>query len=192
MSWFYDYSHYSDEDWKYDLSDLEENRPICGNNFRVIFSNHSNYDKEAIRKEIEVNSYLRNLNLANYEMTAEVAFSKVSGIKYEKKVEYIKEGGRNDRVLMFDSPSDSGYQITLERGYAGVDFLNKILFYISRLNWMEILVYDNMRKLKNFYLFGIQGLVEYSLGDLNGSSSEVLIEKLVVSTTGIEQHQCYR
>lgn len=192
MSRFYDYSYFSEEDWDNDLSELEDNRPICGNNFRVIFSNPSNYKKGVIRDEIESNSYLRDLDLSNCSMTAEVSFSKVSGIKYEKKVEYIREGGRNDRVLMFDSPSDSGYQITLERGYAGVDFLNKILFYISRMNWMEILVYDNMRKLKNFYLFGIQGLVEYSLGDLNGSSSEVLIEKLVISTTGMEQHQLYR
>ena len=183
MSTFY--GDYSNEDWGDDLGELEDNRPICGNNFRVIFNKSSSYD----RKRIED---LEDLNIYSGPIRAEVAFSKVSGIKYEKKVEYIKEGGRNDRVLMFDSPSDSGYQITLERGYAGVNFLNKILFYISRLNWMEILVYDNMRRLKNFYLFGIQGLVEYSLGDLNGSSSEVLIEKLVVSTTGIEQHQWYR
>lgn len=152
------------EDWNNSLSDVEGNRPINGDSFRVIFHCRGNGSSKQ----------------------AEVSFSKVSGIRKGNKTEYIVEGG-NDKPLMFDMPKDSGLQLTFERGFVDTTFLKRIPEYVARLNTIEILVYNGNKNLQSIYWFVLQGLVEYSLGDLRGDSSEVLIEKLVVSTTGINK-----
>ena len=140
-------------------SSIKEGRPICGCKFLVAF-----------------------------DYFLKVPFSRVSGISEEKQVKYIREGGRNDTPLMFKCPQENGVKLTFERGfvsknYAG--FFTDMLLMRKRMVYIEIFVLNPDSSVAKTYMFQSQGMVSWSLGDLDASRSEVLIEKLVLSTTGL-------
>ncbi len=143
-------------------------------------------------------------------------FQSVSGLSVRKNVEYFKEGGVNDHVIMVGEPQDEHSTLTFKRGLmmkspsvasniakaAAARIPNNLLrkaamIGVNSLDPQESLesgpsvgliqVYSRERKLRALYSFLSLGMVEWNIDDLDANDSKVLIESITVAHTGISR-----
>ena len=119
-----------------------------------------------------------------FDFLLEIRFSKVSGIRKDVQTKYIREGGRNDMALMFNCPQESGVKLTFERGFTS-EHNARMLLAEKRMAFVEISVLNPDYSVAWTYVCESQGITGWRLGELNAMGSEVLIETLELSTTGI-------
>lgn len=119
---------------------------------------------------------------------AMLGFQSVSGISINTPKESINEGGRDTVISVRTQASDS-YKLTFTRGYVMRDpiniFSNLLDFcWKKRCNGM-IIILDIAKNVKAIYGFQSEGVVEWSLSDLNAMRSEQLIETFTITHSGL-------
>lgn len=141
-------------------------------------------------------------------------FQSVSGLSIKKNVEYFKEGGVNDHVIMVTEPQDDRPTLTFKRGLMmkstsvatnlakalaariPINLLRKAAMVgVNALDPQESLesgpsigfiqVYSRERKLRALYSFFSLGMISWDVDDLDANDGKVLIESITIAHTGL-------
>lgn len=113
-----------------------------------------------------------------------ISFAKVGNLVMEQSYEQVREGGVNDRVLLFRAPKETADVLRLERGVWRGE--QPKLVPGQRLRNITILVMRNQVPVK---IYAIEGGVVKSVtvSDLDALTGTVLIETMEILHTGMVQ-----
>ena len=125
-----------------------------------------------------------------------MGFQSVSGISCAQDREFIQEGGRNGYPIPLRIPRKDPYKLTFKRGYiirnislAGVlgvsNPFNNIEAYKDMATGL-ILVLGSNREIKAMYGFISDGMLDWSVSDLDANTSNQLIETFTIVHRGLK------
>ena len=129
-----------------------------------------------------------------FNVTA-LGFQSVSGIRTQRPVDYVSEGGRNDYPILLPKPQSEPHRLTFKRGYQmrKVSLGGLLSGGYKGSQAVEakgalgtILVLDEGQEIKAIYSFISQGAVEWELSDLDATQSAPLIETFTITHNGLK------
>lgn len=128
--------------------------------------------------------------------TSLMGFQSISGISSTRDKEFIQEGGRNGYPVPLKTYRKDPYKITFKRGYVirklSVTSLIGLANPFDNINaWKDmavglILVLGSGRQIQAMYGFISDGMLDWSLSDLNANESGQLIETLTITHRGLK------
>lgn len=132
------------------------------------------------------NTYLTNFRYKVYIGSSCYGFSRVSGLREEVEYDSVQEGGRNWSPLLFVKGNSKAGTLVLERGTVAGDE-HAVLKRGARLYGVVILAQGIEPGDYFSYGFdaGIVMKVEY--GDLDAMGHDILIRKVEIAHSGLEQ-----
>jgi phage tail-like protein len=121
-----------------------------------------------------------------------IGFAKVSRIDVSYATETVAEGGVNDRVVSLRAPQKEERMISMERGVItrnkAVEFdLLEVFKTDTRFPQVFICVNDAHGDMRKMYSLHNCVVKRWSLGDLDASNANVLIETLEFAYEYIEE-----
>ena len=134
-----------------------------------------------------------------------VGFQSVSEIGKTGDFSYIVEGGNNQYPYLMRKPQETPHRLTFKRGITLRGFslagavasvasggsplgdmsLDPLKSMLKKGTIGTILVLDHGRNVKAIYSFVSQGIIEWSLSELNAQRSEPLIETITIAHNGL-------
>jgi len=128
--------------------------------------------------------------------TSIMGFQSISGISSSKEKEFIQEGGRNDYPIPLAAPRREPYKITFKRGYVirskSVANLLGVTNPFNNIDaWKDmatglILVLSSNKEIQAMYGFVSDGMLDWSLSDLDANQSNQLIETFTITHRGLK------
>lgn len=127
-----------------------------------------------------------------------LGFQSVSDIGKVSDVKFINEGGRNDYPLKLRMPQSTPHKLTFKRGYEMrkitlLDLVNPWSSFTDAQKTLEaknslgtILILNDHQEVKAMYSFISQGLIEWTLSELDAEKSAPLIETFTISHNGLK------
>lgn len=127
--------------------------------------------------------------------TSILGFQSVSGLSQKKEMDYIVEGGRNDRPIFLKKPRSQPQTLTFKRGYRSRTLASSLPFVDMLIGdtWIDwpnalglIFVLGNAREMRALFSFKNMGLIEWSMSDLDAQSSVPCIETFTIGYTDLQ------
>lgn len=128
--------------------------------------------------------------------TSIMGFQNISGINSVREKEFIQEGGRNDHPIPLEAPRKDPYKITFKRGYiirskSVADLLGVSNPFNNIDAWKDtatglILVLSPSKEIQAMYGFISDGMLDWSLSDLDANQSNQLIETFTITHRGLK------
>ena len=122
-------------------------------------------------------------------------FQSVTGFSKKREVDSIVEGGRNDNVILLKKPMSQIQTLTFKRGYRSRSLISSylpitdLLFGDTALDYPgmpgTIFVLGRDRELRGLFAFRAQGIIEWTMSDLDAQSSVPLIETFTIAHEGL-------
>lgn len=127
-----------------------------------------------------------------------MGFQSVSDIGDSKDVQYISEGGRNDSPIMVKAQQRTAHKLTFKRGIVlrsvvdtAINFLGLPGVLSPQLSLESpgsvgtIIVLNQTKQICAMYGFISQGVLDWSVAELNAERAEPLIETFTVVHQGL-------
>jgi len=134
-----------------------------------------------------------------------LGFQSISDIGKTGDFQYIVEGGNNQYPYLMRKPQETPHKMTFKRGITLRGFslasvvkslasggsplgdlsLDPLKSMLGKGTIGTILVLDHGRNVKGIYSFVSQGIIEWSLSELNAMRSEPLIETVTIAHNGL-------
>lgn len=124
--------------------------------------------------------------------TSILGFQSISGINLVREKEFVQEGGRNDYPIPLEAPRRDPYKITFKRGYVIRNKSISEMLGIKNIDaWKNmatglILVLSSNREIQAMYGFISDGMLDWSLSDLDANQSNQLIETFTITHRGLK------
>lgn len=125
-----------------------------------------------------------------------LGFQSVSGIGYNRDREFIQEGGRNGYPIPLRAARKDPYKLTFKRGYIiRKSSVARMLGLANPFNNIEafkdmatglILVLGSNREIQAMYGFISDGMLDWSVSDLDANTSNQLIETFTIVHRGLK------